>query len=171
MKNKNFPQNSNKVSTYGINKVMSAPEQSPMVIPLNIETPMILRGEIDVISGPKLFEYTDIEAGEFTLDEYTVLFMSIDYILTPDSAEGNLLVTVYKNGEVYLSLNQEIVHNADTQDIGMINFDISDRKPTDIWKITGYTTTENIVFEDVINNSNGEVERSALTMFIQEAGV
>ncbi|UQY79892.1 hypothetical protein HAV_00073 [Candidatus Hepatincola sp. Av] len=169
MKNTNFPQNNN-VKAYSINRIMSAPEQSPMLIPANVETPIVLQGDVSVISGSNLFEYTNITTGEFTIDGYSYLIMTIDYVLTPASNTGNLELTVYKNNEVYLTLNHEIVHTDNNPDVGMIDFEIAERTPTDVWKITGYTGAENIVFADV-TNSNGIVERSALTMFIQEAGV
>ena len=169
MKNTNFPQNNN-VKTYSINRIMSAPEQSPMLIPANVETPVVLKGDVSVISGSNLFEYTNIATGEFTIDGYSYLIMTLDYMLMPTSNMGNIELTVYKNNEVYLTLNHEIVSTDENPYGSMIEFEIAERTPTDVWRITGFTATENIVFADVLN-SNSTVERSALTMFIQEAGV
>jgi len=163
MKNTNFPQN-NKASTLSVNRIISTPEQSPIIIPANVETPMILRGSVEVVSGEQIFEYTNVDAGEFTVKPVD-LKGSIAYILDPGSAEGNINVLLYSNDRVYQQYPHYVEHTGSTPEVGTILFFIPRGITGNVLKIVVFTEIENIIFADAIN-SDGVVTRPALTMEI-----
>ena len=162
MKNTNFPKNNN-VGIYSTNKIISSPEQSPIIIPANVETPIILRGGLEVAMGEQFFEYTNIETGEFNLNHYGTFIGHINYVLAPESAEGSMTLAVYLNNDLYIKFTYDIVHTATIHDVGTIEFNLHTHEATDILKMTVLTSAENLIFTDVIG-LNGTVKTPALTM-------
>jgi len=174
MKNTNFFQNNNNDKP-SVNKITSSPEQSPIIFPAKVETPMVLRGEVEIISGSQVFAYTNIENGEFKLGDYSndpflnlPYFWSFKYMLAPESAEGDLIFSVYCNGEIFDTVMFHVKHKNSNSDSGMIGFFLhSSNETTDIFKMTAFTKFENIIFADV-TNSDGTVKSPALTLTLEE---
>ncbi|UQY79894.1 hypothetical protein HAV_00075 [Candidatus Hepatincola sp. Av] len=165
MKHTKFSQNTN---TSFINQVTSAPEQSPIIVPANVETPVILRGPVEATSGSVIFfEYTNIEAGEFRIAPLITALGSINYVLAPESAEGFITLLIYLNGELSQSYIHQIKHADASPDVGTIDFYLHTHD-SDTLKIVVSTTTENIVFADVVD-VNRTVKIPALTMVLEVA--
>jgi len=168
MKNTNFPKNNNTSAVVGINQVSSTPSQSPIIIPANVETPMVLRGPVESMLGSIFFlKYTNIEAGEFKVSTSMDIYGSIYYVLAPESAEGKIRVIVYLNDEIFQQGTYDIVHTDSSPDGGHIGFYLYTNDTTAVWKITAFTEDENIIFADVVDSS-GNVKNPALTMELQE---
>jgi len=166
MKNINFPKNKN-VGIYSNNIITSAPEQSPIIIPANVETPVILRGGVEIETGERFFKYTNIETGEFNLNDYGTFIGHINYVLAPESAEGSMALAVYLNGNLYIRFTYDIVHTATIHDVGTIEFNLHNHEATDILKMTVLSSAENLIFADVIG-INGTVKKPALTMTLEK---
>ncbi|UQY79893.1 hypothetical protein HAV_00074 [Candidatus Hepatincola sp. Av] len=169
MTNQNFSHNNNFSYQYRVentNQVTSAPEQSPIIIPANVETPMILRGPVEAtVTGSAIFfEYTNIEAGEFTIEPDRTIITSLYYNLSPKSAEGKMTITIYMNDKVYERFTDyDILHPSLDSNKNVIKFPLLVHESTDKLKITAFTTTENIIFADSILGTS-----TALAILLQE---
>lgn len=113
MKNIKILHKDNSQSSY-INKVSNTPTQSPIIMPVNVETPLALQGEIEVVSGTQIFEYTDVEAGEFKIVPTATWFGHLHYTLAPESAEGELTFLLYVNDVLSERFDYDIVHTGST---------------------------------------------------------